>query len=164
MAFWQRVRAWEAKGDVGHLIKALEHIDPASRRIAASALGKLADPRAVEPLITLLRRETEPQVRDAAVVSATALARSSAVSSETRDRIAAALNELNPPAATAPPPASAKTPTDLPPWRPHDLAFANELCHDCGAPLYECRNCRGGFHESAVCNTFSSPGGRCREG
>jgi competence protein ComFC len=46
---------------------ALDDPDGNVRRLAASALGKVEDMRAVEPLIALLMRETKPQVRQYAV-------------------------------------------------------------------------------------------------
>jgi hypothetical protein len=52
---------------VPELIAALENNDGNVRRIAASALGKIRDPRAVEPLMSLLMNEKKPQVRQYAV-------------------------------------------------------------------------------------------------
>jgi HEAT repeat protein len=49
------------------LIAALEDTDGNVRRLAASALGKIRDRRAVEPLLGLLARESKPQVRQYAV-------------------------------------------------------------------------------------------------
>lgn len=49
------------------LIIALEHSNGNVRRLAASALGKLRDKRAVLPLLTLLTKEKKPQVRQYAV-------------------------------------------------------------------------------------------------
>jgi DNA repair photolyase len=43
------------KRDVNGLIKALKYDDPNVRYDAAKALGRLGDPRAVEPLISALR-------------------------------------------------------------------------------------------------------------
>jgi competence protein ComFC len=45
----------------------LRDTDGNVRRLAASALGKIRDQRAVEPLLDLLSRETKPQVRQYAV-------------------------------------------------------------------------------------------------
>lgn len=62
----QRVVALGERGspdDVSELIAALEHSSGNVRRLAASALGKIGDPRAVEPLLTLLADEMKPQVR-----------------------------------------------------------------------------------------------------
>jgi ATP-dependent DNA helicase RecQ len=66
----QRVVALGETGDpvaVPELIEALNHDDGNMRRLAASALGKIGDLRAVEPLIELLTRETKPQVRQYAI-------------------------------------------------------------------------------------------------
>ena len=66
----QRVFSLGESGDVTHvpeLIAALSHDNGNVRRLAASALGKLRDNRAVEPLIDLLSREEKPQVRQYAV-------------------------------------------------------------------------------------------------
>jgi len=66
----QRVFSLGESGDtsnVPELIAALNHENGNVRRIAASALGKLRDKRAVEPLITLLMNEEGPQVRQYAV-------------------------------------------------------------------------------------------------
>jgi ATP-dependent DNA helicase RecQ len=52
---------------VPELIAALEDTDGNVRRLAASALGKIGDRHAVEPLIDLLAREDKPQVRQYAV-------------------------------------------------------------------------------------------------
>ncbi|NJN96592.1 MAG: RecQ family ATP-dependent DNA helicase [Anaerolineales bacterium] len=52
---------------VPELIEALKHSDGNVRRLAASALGKIGDPRAVEPLLALLATETKPQVRQYAI-------------------------------------------------------------------------------------------------
>lgn len=49
------------------LIASLDDPDGNVRRLAASALGKIGDPRAVAPLIALLAGETRPQVRQYAV-------------------------------------------------------------------------------------------------
>jgi len=68
--YWKRVVALGESGDRRHvpeLIAALEHEDSNVRRLAASALGKLRDPRAVRPLLILLEREERPQVRQYAV-------------------------------------------------------------------------------------------------
>ena len=57
-------------GDSRHvpeLIAALEDENGNVRRLAASALGKIGDPRAVEPLLTLLASESKPQVRQYAI-------------------------------------------------------------------------------------------------
>jgi ATP-dependent DNA helicase RecQ len=57
-------------GDPAHvpeLVAALNHENGNVRRIAASALGKLRDQRAVEPLMALLSAEEKPQVRQYAV-------------------------------------------------------------------------------------------------
>jgi HEAT repeat protein len=48
---------------VPELIEALNHTSGAVRRLAASALGKIADRRAVLPLLALLEHELHPQVR-----------------------------------------------------------------------------------------------------
>jgi ATP-dependent DNA helicase RecQ len=52
---------------IGELIEALKDPNGNVRRLAASALGKLAAVEAVEPLLTLLDEETRPQVRQYAV-------------------------------------------------------------------------------------------------
>lgn len=52
---------------VPELIAALEDTDGNVRRLAASALGKIRDGRAVEPLLALLGYESKPQVRQYAV-------------------------------------------------------------------------------------------------
>ena len=52
---------------IGELIEALRDSNGNIRRLAASALGKLAAMQAVEPLLTLLDEETHPQVRQYAV-------------------------------------------------------------------------------------------------
>jgi len=52
---------------VSNLIAALKHKDGNARRLAASALGKIGDARAVQPLMDLLAVETKPQVRQYAV-------------------------------------------------------------------------------------------------
>jgi ATP-dependent DNA helicase RecQ len=52
---------------VSELIAALQDPDGNVRRLAASALGKIGDCRAVDPLMALLACETKPQVRQYAV-------------------------------------------------------------------------------------------------
>ena len=52
---------------VPELSAALRDTDGNVRRLAACALGKIRDQRAVEPLLDLLSRETKPQVRQYAV-------------------------------------------------------------------------------------------------
>jgi ATP-dependent DNA helicase RecQ len=52
---------------VPELIAALQDSDGNVRRLAASALGKIRDRRAVEPLMALLEKEEKPQVRQYAV-------------------------------------------------------------------------------------------------
>jgi superfamily II DNA helicase RecQ len=52
---------------VSELIAALADDDGNVRRLAASALGKIGDQQAVEPLMALLAREIRPQVRQYAV-------------------------------------------------------------------------------------------------
>lgn len=52
---------------VSELITALDDTDGNVRRLAASALGKIKDARAVHPLMNLLLREAKPQVRQYAV-------------------------------------------------------------------------------------------------
>jgi len=63
------VQLGEARSPSGvpELIAALEDTDGNVRRLAASALGKIGDHRAVEPLMALLAREDKPQVRQYAV-------------------------------------------------------------------------------------------------
>jgi hypothetical protein len=164
VAFWQRIDKWAAKRDVKNLVNALEHADWLCRKRAAAALGTIADPNSVDPLVSLLRRETDPQVRDAARSAVARMVENPAVVPEARDRARMALKETAPP-ARAPEASETRAAKDVPLWDPgssHELVFANELCHDCGAPLRECRKCRGGFHQSAVCNTFPTPGGSCR--
>lgn len=66
----QRVVALGKSGDpeqIPELAAALEHENGNVRRLAASALGKIGHPRAVEPLLALLARETQPQVRQYAI-------------------------------------------------------------------------------------------------
>lgn len=65
-----KVVAWGKSGDLDHvpdLIARLESSDGNVRRMAASALGKLCDRRAVGPLLDLLEGESKPQVRQYAV-------------------------------------------------------------------------------------------------
>lgn len=67
---WRRIVAMGNSGDpryVPELIAALRDGNGNVRRLAASALGKIGDPRAVEPLLTLLARESKPQVRQYAI-------------------------------------------------------------------------------------------------
>jgi ATP-dependent DNA helicase RecQ len=52
---------------VPELTAALQDQDGNVRRLAASALGKIGDARAVQPLMVLLQNETKPQVRQYAV-------------------------------------------------------------------------------------------------
>lgn len=52
---------------VSNLIAILKHEDGNARRLAASALGKIGDTQAVQPLMDLLATETKPQVRQYAV-------------------------------------------------------------------------------------------------
>lgn len=52
---------------VPELLAALKHDDGNIRRLAASALGKIGDTRAVQPLLDLLAVESKPQVRQYAV-------------------------------------------------------------------------------------------------
>jgi ATP-dependent DNA helicase RecQ len=63
------VQLGEARSPSGvpELIAALQDPDGNVRRLAASALGKIGDRRAVDPLMALLTRETKPQVRQYAV-------------------------------------------------------------------------------------------------
>ncbi|MCQ3978795.1 MAG: hypothetical protein DPW09_35680 [Anaerolineae bacterium] len=66
----QRVVALGESGSpeaVPELVEALRHNDGNVRRLAASALGKIGDPQAVEPLLALLAAETKPQVRQYAI-------------------------------------------------------------------------------------------------
>jgi hypothetical protein len=49
------------------LVAALNHENGNVRRLAASALGKIGDPQAVEPLLNLLQHEPHPQVRQYAI-------------------------------------------------------------------------------------------------
>jgi HEAT repeat protein len=72
-----RISELEAKRDVAGLIKALDYKnsnvnDLMIRRLAAAALGKIGDPRGVEPLAIALTAEDESMREYAAV----ALARS----------------------------------------------------------------------------------------
>jgi hypothetical protein len=55
------------RAHVPDLITALSHKNGNVRRLAASALGKIGDARAVEPLIALLEQEEKPQVRQYAI-------------------------------------------------------------------------------------------------
>ncbi len=52
---------------VPELIAALQHADGNVRRLAASALGKIGDKEAVEPLMLLVRQDELPQVRQYAI-------------------------------------------------------------------------------------------------
>lgn len=52
---------------VPELVEALAHTNGNVRRLAASALGKIGDRRAVAPLLKLLEHESQPQVRQYAV-------------------------------------------------------------------------------------------------
>jgi hypothetical protein len=66
----QRVVALGESGSpeaVPELVEALRHSDGNVRRLAASALGKIGDSQAVEPLLTLLAAEAKPQVRQYAI-------------------------------------------------------------------------------------------------
>ncbi len=54
---------------VAELLAALEDSDGNMRRLAASALGKIRDQRAVQPLLELLKREQKPQVRQYAITA-----------------------------------------------------------------------------------------------
>ncbi len=54
---------------VPELLAALGDSDGNVRRLAASALGKIGDPRAVQPLLELLKREQKPQVRQYAITA-----------------------------------------------------------------------------------------------
>jgi ATP-dependent DNA helicase RecQ len=69
----ERIKRVAALGDarnreaVPDLVLALSDSDGNVRRLASSALGKIRDRRAVEPLLTLLSNETKPQVRQYAV-------------------------------------------------------------------------------------------------
>ena len=56
MFFRPNVEKLEQKGDVDALVKALAHKDASVRDDAAGALGRMGDPRAVEPLIRELER------------------------------------------------------------------------------------------------------------
>ncbi|RLE29426.1 hypothetical protein DRJ54_04650, partial [Candidatus Acetothermia bacterium] len=67
---WRHIVDIGDSGDSRHvpeLIAALEDENGNVRRLAASALGKIGDPRAVEPLLTLLASESKPQVRQYAI-------------------------------------------------------------------------------------------------
>jgi len=66
------------RAGVPELIVALSDEDGNVRRLAASALGKIADPRAVGPLLALLEREHRPQVRQYAAKALGALRDASA--------------------------------------------------------------------------------------
>ncbi len=66
----QRIVALGETQDPAHtpeLIAALKDNNGNVRRLAASALGKIKDQRAVEPLIALLKAEAKPQVRQYAI-------------------------------------------------------------------------------------------------
>ena len=66
----RRIVGWGERKDrnrVPDLIAALGHKNGNVRRLAASALGKIGDTRAVEPLMALLEREGKPQVRQYAI-------------------------------------------------------------------------------------------------
>jgi RecQ family ATP-dependent DNA helicase len=65
----QAVKLGEARSPAGTraLLTALQDTDGNVRRLAASALGKIGDQRAVPPLLVLLQRETHPQVRQYAI-------------------------------------------------------------------------------------------------
>ncbi len=66
----QRIVSLGESGDlssVPELIEALNHENGNVRRLAALALGKLQDQKAVEPLIKLLENEVKPQVRQYAI-------------------------------------------------------------------------------------------------
>jgi ATP-dependent DNA helicase RecQ len=52
---------------IPELVSALTHSNGNVRRLAASALGKIKNTQAVEPLITLLSHEDKPQIRQYAV-------------------------------------------------------------------------------------------------
>jgi HEAT repeat protein len=71
------------------LVAALADGDPAARRGAAAALGRLADPRAAAALVALFK-DTDASVRDASVgaVAAMGLASADAVIDALRDRTA----------------------------------------------------------------------------
>jgi hypothetical protein len=57
----------KSASSVPELIRALKSANGNVRRLAASALGKIRDSRAVIPLMELLQREDKPQVRQYAV-------------------------------------------------------------------------------------------------
>ena len=59
----------KSQAGIPKLIAALENPDGNTRRLAASALGKICAPQAVEPLLKLLEKETKPQVRQYAVTA-----------------------------------------------------------------------------------------------
>jgi ATP-dependent DNA helicase RecQ len=52
---------------VSNLIATLKHENGNARRLSASALGKIGDTQAVQPLLDLLKNEQKPQVRQYAV-------------------------------------------------------------------------------------------------
>ncbi|HSO69822.1 MAG TPA: HEAT repeat domain-containing protein [Arachnia sp.] len=60
------IKRLAARGKVGALVKALTHQDAKIRRDAATALGELRDPRAIEPLAAA-SRDDSLAVRDSAV-------------------------------------------------------------------------------------------------
>jgi len=53
-------------GELGDLIKALKDKDANVRLKAAEALGKLADSRAIDPLIEALKNDADWEIRDMA--------------------------------------------------------------------------------------------------
>jgi HEAT repeat protein len=62
------VQQLKSKGDVDGLIEALEYQDDHNIRLAAAtALGRIGDPRAVDPLISAL--EDQPRVREVAAMA-----------------------------------------------------------------------------------------------
>jgi HEAT repeat protein len=67
--FRPKVARLEGKRDVDALCRALVYKEPEVRAEAASALGRLADPRAVEPLCAVLRDDEYALVREAAAIA-----------------------------------------------------------------------------------------------
>ncbi|MCK6627572.1 MAG: RecQ family ATP-dependent DNA helicase [Anaerolineae bacterium] len=133
----QRVVALGESGSpeaVPELVEALRHSDGNVRRLAASALGKIGDPQAVEPLLALLAAETKPQVRQYAIKAlgrlrdpqaSTILEQIAANPAEEDYNIKAAqaaltyISKANPPQISVPPaPPSTSSGQSLPPRSP----------------------------------------------
>lgn len=125
----RQIVAWGDEGEptaVPTLIAALQHNNGNVRRLAASALGKLRQPEAVQPLLDLLTREQKPQVRQYIVKALGSIGDPSAAPRlrqiaqdeqemyYTRDSAQTALKRLRPSTHSSPaPPATPRQPEEL---------------------------------------------------